>query len=171
MTGKVDSLTAKEDWNWLWRVHAPPKAKHLLWPIFKGFFHLALCTASTVWHGKRHYYGYCRYEDRDRCSGEVCNAGVGNVDRNNRNNNVWNNAKESGRTLGIKELCHWSEWKRKYRPCTSAGLSRPNSNSHKSHSGKNRDKVGTNVMSTQDSTMTSTKQQQDGVSRAVCIDW
>ncbi|GAU49043.1 hypothetical protein TSUD_237000 [Trifolium subterraneum] len=35
---KVESVVTVEnaDWNLLWKIHAPPKAKHLLWRICKG---------------------------------------------------------------------------------------------------------------------------------------
>jgi hypothetical protein len=28
ITRKGGTLTVQEEWNWLWKVHAPPKAKH-----------------------------------------------------------------------------------------------------------------------------------------------
>ncbi|CAJ2653028.1 unnamed protein product [Trifolium pratense] len=34
-TGRVEEMT-QENWQYLWKIHAPPKAKHLLWRICKG---------------------------------------------------------------------------------------------------------------------------------------
>jgi hypothetical protein len=50
----------------------------------------------------------CRYENRD-VAGKFATL-VWEM-WNNRNNSVWNNVKEPGQTVGIKALCHWSEWK------------------------------------------------------------
>ncbi|PNX89307.1 ribonuclease H, partial [Trifolium pratense] len=36
VTGKVGVQPQHEDWHSLWKIHAPPKAKHLLWRISKG---------------------------------------------------------------------------------------------------------------------------------------
>ncbi|GAU45901.1 hypothetical protein TSUD_401110 [Trifolium subterraneum] len=36
LTGKVDTSTTQEDWKWIWKVHAPPKTKHLLWRLYRG---------------------------------------------------------------------------------------------------------------------------------------
>jgi ribonuclease HI len=35
---QIDTVTnqGNEDWKWLWKIHAPPKTKHLLWRICKG---------------------------------------------------------------------------------------------------------------------------------------
>ncbi|CAJ2643912.1 unnamed protein product [Trifolium pratense] len=35
-TGAVEGLTSHSDWKTLWKIQAPPKAKHLLWRICKG---------------------------------------------------------------------------------------------------------------------------------------
>ncbi|CAJ2668017.1 unnamed protein product [Trifolium pratense] len=35
-TGRGEEGTTQEDWNCIWKVHDPPKAKHLLWRICKG---------------------------------------------------------------------------------------------------------------------------------------
>ncbi|KAK2417369.1 hypothetical protein QL285_039676 [Trifolium repens] len=35
-TKKVEGATHQEDWKCLWKIHAPPKAKHLLWRICRG---------------------------------------------------------------------------------------------------------------------------------------
>jgi ribonuclease HI len=35
-TGRVQEERQQEDWNCLWKIHAPPRAKHLLWRICKG---------------------------------------------------------------------------------------------------------------------------------------
>jgi hypothetical protein len=35
-TGTGKEVTAHEDWNYIWKIHAPPSAKHLLWRICKG---------------------------------------------------------------------------------------------------------------------------------------
>jgi hypothetical protein len=32
----VEGATHQEDWKCLWKIHAPPKAKHLLWRICRG---------------------------------------------------------------------------------------------------------------------------------------
>ncbi|PNX92866.1 hypothetical protein L195_g016009 [Trifolium pratense] len=34
--GRGEEVTTQEDWNCIWKVHAPPKVKHLLWRICKG---------------------------------------------------------------------------------------------------------------------------------------
>jgi hypothetical protein len=34
-TWRGDEITAQEDWKGLWKMHTPPKAKHLLWRICK----------------------------------------------------------------------------------------------------------------------------------------
>ncbi|XP_045802597.1 uncharacterized protein LOC123896226 [Trifolium pratense] len=36
ITGKVDVVSSKKNWNSLWTILAPPKAKHLLWRISIG---------------------------------------------------------------------------------------------------------------------------------------
>jgi ribonuclease HI len=36
VTGSMDGDTQQEDWNCIWNIRAPPKAKHLLWRICKG---------------------------------------------------------------------------------------------------------------------------------------
>jgi hypothetical protein len=35
ITGRMEELVQKEDWSCLWKIHAPTKAKHLLWRICK----------------------------------------------------------------------------------------------------------------------------------------
>ncbi|PNX57741.1 pentatricopeptide repeat-containing protein, partial [Trifolium pratense] len=35
-SGKVAGSANQEDWTNLWKIHAPPKAKHLLWRICRG---------------------------------------------------------------------------------------------------------------------------------------
>jgi hypothetical protein len=35
-TGRMQEERQQEDWNCLWKIHAPPRAKHLLWRICKG---------------------------------------------------------------------------------------------------------------------------------------
>jgi hypothetical protein len=36
ISGKVDTPSASNDWQSLWKINAPPKAKHLLWRVCKG---------------------------------------------------------------------------------------------------------------------------------------
>jgi hypothetical protein len=36
ISGKIDTMASQDDWRSLWKIHAPPKAKHLLWRICKG---------------------------------------------------------------------------------------------------------------------------------------
>jgi ribonuclease HI len=36
ISGRMENLAQQEDWNCLWKIHAPPKAKHLLWRICRG---------------------------------------------------------------------------------------------------------------------------------------
>jgi hypothetical protein len=38
LKAQIDTVTnqGNEDWKWLWKIHAPPKTKHLLWRICKG---------------------------------------------------------------------------------------------------------------------------------------
>ncbi|KAK2384992.1 putative mitochondrial protein [Trifolium repens] len=33
---ETETSQRDEDWKWLWKIHAPPKTKHLLWRICKG---------------------------------------------------------------------------------------------------------------------------------------
>ncbi|GAU14523.1 hypothetical protein TSUD_250650 [Trifolium subterraneum] len=50
ITGKVDGTALQRDWKNLWRIHTPPKAKHLLWRICKG----CLPTRTRLQH--RHVF-------------------------------------------------------------------------------------------------------------------
>jgi hypothetical protein len=36
ITGKVDVEHKQDDWSSLWKIHTPPKARHLLWRISRG---------------------------------------------------------------------------------------------------------------------------------------
>jgi ribonuclease HI len=36
VTGSVNGIMQQENWNCIWNIRAPPKAKHLLWRICKG---------------------------------------------------------------------------------------------------------------------------------------
>jgi hypothetical protein len=145
-TGKMAGATNHEDWNKLWRIHAPPKAKHLLWRICKGCLptrvrlqekcvpcsmNCSLCdhNAEDDWHvlftcsdsiqarqsaGLEHIiaariqqFGNVSEVIHDICSTEDTKvAGLFAylvwMLWKNRNNSVWNNEKELGRSLGIK---------------------------------------------------------------------
>jgi hypothetical protein len=36
LSGKIDTSSTQVDWQSLWKINAPPKAKHLLWRMCKG---------------------------------------------------------------------------------------------------------------------------------------
>ncbi|MCH89306.1 RNA-directed DNA polymerase (Reverse transcriptase), partial [Trifolium medium] len=50
VTGTTDDVTQQEDWHSLWKILAPPKAKHLLWRICKG------CLPTRMRLQERHVF-------------------------------------------------------------------------------------------------------------------
>jgi ribonuclease HI len=152
--GKGLNMTSQERWNNIWKIQAPPKAKHLLWRICRGciptrtrlhdrcvpcpltcsvceqhneddwhiFFNcndsiLALQTAGldhlvTARVHRFHtatelIFSICSEEDRATAG---CFALILWTVWKNRNDKVWNDVKESGRSIGIKVLQHWQQW-------------------------------------------------------------
>ncbi|MCH94197.1 ribonuclease H protein, partial [Trifolium medium] len=152
--GRSDVVVQQCGWERLWKIHAPPKAKHLLWRICKGCLptrtrlqerrvlcplSCPLCVQSNEddWH----IFFECndsvqataaagldslitpRIQQQTRVSDvimQVCStanqqeAGVFAMLLwllwNNRNNCVWNDTRESGRSLGFKARLLWEEW-------------------------------------------------------------
>jgi hypothetical protein len=92
VTGKVVDASQQEDWQSLWTILAPPKAKHLLWRVCKG------CLPS---------HAICTGEDKMKAD---LFATVVWILWNNRNNRVWNNVAELGRSLSFKAKQCWDEW-------------------------------------------------------------
>jgi ribonuclease HI len=152
--GKGLNMTSQERWNNIWKIQAPPKAKHLLWRICRGciptrtrlhdrcvpcpltcpvceqhneddwhiFFNcndsiLALQTAGLdhLVTARVHrfrtatelIFSICSEEDRATAG---CFALILWTVWKNRNDKVWNDVKESGRSIGIKVLQHWQQW-------------------------------------------------------------
>jgi ribonuclease HI len=153
-TRKVAGASYQKNWKKLWKIHAPPKAKHLLWRICKG------CLPTRVRLQERYVpcpvnCPLCDHIEEDEwhalftCGDSIqarLSAGLDNVinsrlqqynnvsdvihdiceqeDTNtaglfalmvwllwqNRNNCVWNNERESGRSIGIKARQLWHEW-------------------------------------------------------------
>jgi hypothetical protein len=154
VTGKVVDASQQEDWQSLWTILAPPKAKHLLWRVCKG------CLPTRIRLQEKHVpcpllCPLCNQEEEDdwhaifnceanrkvwisagledivlpRCQ-QVSNAHAvihaicSNEDKmkaglfatvvwilwKNRNNRVWNDVAEPGRSLGFKAKQCWDEW-------------------------------------------------------------
>jgi ribonuclease HI len=152
--GKTQNSTCHGDWNSLWKIHAPPKAKHLLWRICRGCLptrtrlqeRCVSCPSSCPLcdHGiedDMHVLFHCDFSAQSRISAgldqflapwlqqhqnlrdtilNICSSNDKNaaglfatliwVLWNNRNNSIWNNTKEQGRSLGYKAKHMWEEW-------------------------------------------------------------
>ncbi|GAU46165.1 hypothetical protein TSUD_301250 [Trifolium subterraneum] len=129
-TGRMEELAHHDDWKYIWKIHAPPKAKHLLWRICKGCLPTRIrlqesCISSIQ---VRQVVGLeqvitTRFMQvrtavdliKSICYGEDRNiAGLFAmllwVLWDNRNARVWNESKEVGRSLGIKAKHLWEEW-------------------------------------------------------------
>jgi ribonuclease HI len=154
VTGKVEVMSQQDDWNSLWKILAPPKAKHLLWRISKGCLptrmrlqekHVScplLCPICNQefedeWHvffsceasiqarqaaGLEHVlqhrlqqanstrdiiHSICSVEDNSTAG---LFAMMIWVLWNNRNNKVWSDISEPGRSLGLKSKYLWDDW-------------------------------------------------------------
>jgi hypothetical protein len=151
LSGKIQYSACHEDWNSLWKIHAPPKAKHLLWRICRGCLptrirlqeRCVLCSSSCPlcdhdieddWHVLFH----CEFSAHSRISasldqflapwlqqGQNLRDTIHNIcfsnDKDaaglfatlilwsNRNNSIWNNTKEQGRSLGYNAKHLWEE--------------------------------------------------------------
>ncbi|PNX88961.1 hypothetical protein L195_g045076, partial [Trifolium pratense] len=94
------------NWKSLWKIHTPPKSKHLLWRICRE------CLPTRARLQERHVkcpeqfstvkgviMDVCSKEDRD-VAGRMALL-VWSL-WNNRNNCVWNSIKEAGQQIGIK---------------------------------------------------------------------
>jgi ribonuclease HI len=152
--GKGVNPTSHEQWSNIWKIQAPPKAKHLLWRIGKGCIPTRtrlhdrcvpcplicpICEHGNEddWHiffnchesiqaiqsagldhvitaRTQHFstvaeliFSICTNEDR-------ATAGRFAVLMwtlwKNRNDKVWNDVKEAGRSLGFKAMHNWQEW-------------------------------------------------------------
>jgi ribonuclease HI len=153
-TGKWTEVIHQEEWQKMWSIHAPPKAKHLLWRICKGCLPTRTrlqekCVPCTLncplcnhdyeddWHAlflcsdsvqARQFAGLdhiisARVQQHSNAKDMILDI-CANEDVNtagqfavliwtlwkNRNNSVWNNEKETGRSLGIKARQLWTEW-------------------------------------------------------------
>jgi hypothetical protein len=152
ISGRTDIAISQNDWSSLWKINAPPKAKHLLWRICRG------CLPTRVRLQERHVpcpiaCPLCDYVTEDDWH-VVCDCAVslqarqaagielqpriqsaGNIRElifnvcthedkniagifamimwvlwNNRNNKVWNDMADLGRSLGFKARRLWEEW-------------------------------------------------------------
>ncbi|PNY07840.1 ribonuclease H [Trifolium pratense] len=118
--GKRENLTQQEKWSSLWKI------KHLLWRICKGCFPtrtrlqesaqarqaagLEQVIAARLQHfttAPEVILAMCHGEDKNT-AGQF--AMLLWILWNNRNDKVWNNSKEPGRSLGIKATQLWHEW-------------------------------------------------------------
>jgi ribonuclease HI len=154
MTKAENGVMQNEDWNCIWNIRAPPKAKHLLWRICKGCLptrvrlqdkrvpcplSCPLCNHSN--EDDLHVLFECETSTLARqaagldsiilprlqqvhsarevvfsvCStADVNTAGLFavmvSVIWENRNNMVWNEAREQGRMLGYKAKQLWEDW-------------------------------------------------------------
>jgi hypothetical protein len=152
--GKFQNSACHGDWNSLWKIHAPPKAKHLLWQICRGCLptltrlqeRCVSCPPSCPIcdheiEDNMHVLFHCEFSAQSRISGgmdqflalwlqqhqnlrdtilNICSSNDKNaaglfatliwVLWNNRNNCIWNNTKEQGRSLGYKAKHMWEEW-------------------------------------------------------------
>ncbi|XP_045789331.1 uncharacterized protein LOC123884302 [Trifolium pratense] len=115
VTGKINGGSQQDDWSSLWKICAPPKAKHLLWRISKGsqarlsagldqFLAPFLLQASSV---KELIFAICSGSDKELAG---LFAMLVWVLWNNRNNVVWNELQDNGRNLGFKARHMWEEW-------------------------------------------------------------
>ncbi|PNX93020.1 cytochrome p450 [Trifolium pratense] len=130
-TGRGEEGTTQEDWNCIWKVHDPPKTKHLLWRICKGCLptrnrlkdsclvstqarqsagldHVVTSWIQHVGTAKELLLTICQAESRE-VAGKL--AMLLWVLWKNRNNSVWEDIKESGQVLGAKAMHLWQEWK------------------------------------------------------------
>ncbi|KAK2449324.1 hypothetical protein QL285_008530 [Trifolium repens] len=130
--GKGVNPTSHEQWSNIWKIQAPPKAKHLLWRIGKGCIPTRtrlhdrcvpcplICPICE--HGNEddwHIFFNCHESIQ-----AIQSAGLDHEDRatagrfavlmwtlwKNRNDKVWNDVKEAGRSLGFKAMHNWQEW-------------------------------------------------------------
>ncbi|MCI28343.1 pentatricopeptide repeat-containing protein, partial [Trifolium medium] len=118
--------TEQGKWKRLWKVHAPPKAKHLIWRICKDCLptRIRLQQSRNAWQAAGlesiilpHLQRFNTIRD---CILNICSETDRNTAGkaamlmwilwNNRNNAVWNQSKETGQQLGVKAMCFWSEW-------------------------------------------------------------
>ncbi|MCH90308.1 RNA-directed DNA polymerase (Reverse transcriptase) [Trifolium medium] len=121
------TMNQNEGWKWLWKIQAPPKAKHLLWGICRECLppRTRLKESRRAWQAaglepsismvlQQHNTAraallhLCKSNDANT-AGKI--AMVVWVVWNNRNNWVWNLTKESGQQLGVKAMCLWSDWR------------------------------------------------------------
>ncbi|CAJ2633313.1 uncharacterized protein LOC123892252 [Trifolium pratense] len=118
-SGQVVGSVNQEDWTNLWKIHAPPKAKHLLWRICRGcnysiqaiqsagLEHIILSRIQQFCSVQAVIHDICSVEDNDTAG---TFAMLVWVLWNNRNNSVWNSSKEPGRSLGFKTRQLWNDW-------------------------------------------------------------
>ncbi|PNX94194.1 cytochrome p450 [Trifolium pratense] len=126
--GRAVDLKKQEDWNCLWKIHAPSKAKNLLWRICKGCLptrtrlqgsdsiqarhaagleHVIAARSMQVQTAEELIKSICQGEDKDTAG---LFAMLVWVLWNNRNNSVWQDTKEEGSSLGFKAKYMWEEW-------------------------------------------------------------
>jgi hypothetical protein len=152
--GRGVNPTSQVQWNNIWKIKAPPKAKHLLWRICRGciptrtrlqtrcvpcplicpicehidednwhaFFnchdsiharqsagldHLVAARVQHISNAAELIFSTCSEEDCD-IAGQF--AMLLWTLWKNRNEKVWNNVKEAGRSLGFKAVHAWNEW-------------------------------------------------------------
>jgi hypothetical protein len=152
--GKGLNYNCQERWNNIWKIKAPPKAKHLLWRICRGCVPTRTCLRDRCvpcsltcpiceqhdeneWHiffschdsllalqtagldnlitnrvqrchtAAELVFSICAEENHDTAG---CFALILWVVWRNRNDKVWNDVKESGRSLGIAVLQQWQQW-------------------------------------------------------------
>jgi ribonuclease HI len=154
ISGTVNDANTRDDWSSLWKIHAPPKAKHLLWRICKGCLptrvrlqnrhvpcpvNCPLCDHVTEddWHvicdcvvsvQARQAAGIAmqlqqRFQASSTVRDLIFNICI-NEDKdtagifamvvwtlwNNRNNKVWNDTNDPGRSIGLRARHLWEEW-------------------------------------------------------------
>ncbi|PNX75482.1 hypothetical protein L195_g031419 [Trifolium pratense] len=105
----VDVSSQHSDWKSLWKIHAPPKAKHLLWRICKGCLSTRIQLQESNeddWH--------ILFDCIDNIHARQA-AGLDHVIMLGYSSSavflsVWNDSKEQGRSLRIKARLLWEEW-------------------------------------------------------------
>ncbi|MCI01385.1 pentatricopeptide repeat-containing protein [Trifolium medium] len=132
--------TRRDRWNSLWKIHAPPKTKHLLWRICKNCLHTRsrlqercvpcpmecpLCRDSietTKAAGLEQTVAgrVLHMRAADEVIMDICRTENKEVARryamlvwilwNNRNRKVWNGEQEAGRYLGEEAPQFWQDW-------------------------------------------------------------
>ncbi|GAU45967.1 hypothetical protein TSUD_194140 [Trifolium subterraneum] len=140
ITGRSLDESMQEAWNSLWKILAPPKAKHFLWRVSKD------CLPTQADSAKAAIHVVCATDSNET-------AGLFALLLwslwSNRNNKVWNNVTEAGRNIGIKSRHMWEE-------CLAVQNVKLGRQQHSTHrynmkqAGRNLPMVGTNVTSTRD---------------------